>query len=326
MKPHFFEIFSYGNTLLIVGFLRFNGVHLTWQTFWEYQKTTFSFFLTYVLIVLIIRALGVWIRRGKGRLEFREFFRLPSLFFTWRILLAGSILLYGYIWLKLCLPLVHPHLYDSTLWKVDVMLHFHRNLISPLLALFSHLHLLPLMDWYYGNIYLPSVVFFFIWFATHPKPATRISFSNGYSVLWGLGGWLYLALPTLGPCYFLPKLFYPYARELTVAFATQGMLWANYQKVLQARFLGYIPAPFNPGYGIAAFPSLHVAAHAFLWLFTRQFAPRLSLLFAFMTALTFLGSFLTGWHYIVDGYVGFLLAAFCTFIATQWRKNRKIIK
>jgi hypothetical protein len=55
-------------------------------------------------------------------------------------------------------------------------------------------------------------------------------------------------------------------------------------------------------------PSLHVGVHFLFALWARRHAPRLFLPCTLATALTFLGSLTTGWHYALDGYAGMLLA------------------
>jgi membrane-associated phospholipid phosphatase len=64
----------------------------------------------------------------------------------------------------------------------------------------------------------------------------------------------------------------------------------------------------QPVYGVAAMPSLHVAAQAFLALWAARSSRRLSIGLWILTAITFWGSLVTGWHYAVDGYVGLALA------------------
>jgi hypothetical protein len=74
---------------------------------------------------------------------------------------------------------------------------------------------------------------------------------------------------------------------------------------------------FNPTRGIAAMPSLHVAAHVLFALWIRRLARPLLLLFVLAAALTFVGSVVTGWHFAVDGYIGALLAWF-SYRAAVW--------
>ena len=125
-------------------------------------------------------------------------------------------------------------------------------------------------------------------------------------LLWGVGTWIYLSVPVLGPCYTQPELFAEVAQEMPAATGGQAVLWENYQKVLAGRS-GRLGS-FNPTRGIAALPSLHVGAHFLFALWARRYARPLWVPFLLGTLLTYLGSLVTGWHYAVDGYVGLALA------------------
>ena len=115
-----------------------------------------------------------------------------------------------------------------------------------------------------------------------------------------------MSVPTLGPCYANAEVFSEILPEIPAAQGGQQALWGNYQQMLVGR-----EGPlrqFNPTRGVAALPSLHVAAHLLFALWCRRFARPLYLLFLIGTVLTFLGSIVTGWHYAVDGYLGAALA------------------
>jgi hypothetical protein len=88
---------------------------------------------------------------------------------------------------------------------------------------------------------------------------------------------------------------------------TQRLLLVQYDAVTKgSAALGTIG--LNAAFGIGAMPSLHVAGQAFVAFFARRRSPRLAFLFGLLTALTFAGSLISGWHYAVDGYAGILLA------------------
>ena len=60
--------------------------------------------------------------------------------------------------------------------------------------------------------------------------------------------------------------------------------------------------------GVAAMPSLHVGAQAFLMFFARRRSRAVFLIFAVLTAVTFFTAVASGWHYAIDGYVALVLA------------------
>ena len=107
---------------------------------------------------------------------------------------------------------------------------------------------------------------------------------------------------------FVPFLMYH-------AVGTQGALAANYARMIAGRD-GSL-REFNPYLGVAAFPSLHVGAHWLFALWARRHARPMFVPFAVATALTFVASVATGWHYAVDGYAGLLLAWLVVTVADR---------
>ncbi|HPR64335.1 MAG TPA: phosphatase PAP2 family protein [Thermoanaerobaculia bacterium] len=318
-----FELFILLNLLATVLFLRIHGIGLTVRTFTNVAKVSLPLFLLYMAAGLLLTIGLAAIRKDLGD-YLRTFFSPTSLLVAARILLGAVILMYGYVWIKLTIPLTAASTADLFLWKLDIRVHMG---LAPFAAVPELLHragLLHLIDLYYGKIYLPSVLLVFGLCSVHREIRFRLAFALGYAIVWGLGGWLYLTLPSMGPCYERPALYQAYQGELAISRSTQTTLKDNYDRVMRARKTGTIEKPFNPGYGIAAFPSLHVAAHAFFTLLFWRRSRSLSILFLSMTFLTFIGSLATGWHYAVDGYAGILLAVLAWFafrIASEKREQ-----
>ena len=82
-------------------------------------------------------------------------------------------------------------------------------------------------------------------------------------------------------------------------------------------------------FGIAAFPSLHVGFQTFVFLWFRRLWLSGQIIFAIFVLLIFLGSVITGWHYLVDAYAGLLLAAIAygvparVFRIREWARLRR---
>jgi len=130
--------------------------------------------------------------------------------------------------------------------------------------------------------------------------------------MWIAGAWLYLLVPTLGPAYRFPGVWLPLSAMLGNTQQLQRVLMTNYQHVLHNQQVNIL-------LGIAAFPSLHVA---FAMLVTLWMRGRWRLLFGVITLIIFLGSIVTGWHYLIDSIAGLLLAVLCylTIAIPQRRK------
>jgi hypothetical protein len=143
-------------------------------------------------------------------------------------------------------------------------------------------------------------------FFAQRRAGLRRNFALAAALLWTIGAWIYLAVPALGPCYASPDLLDPIRDQIPRAVATQGGLWQHYLMMVRGR--GGALESFQPFFGVAALPSLHVGAHALVAFWARRHERWLVVPAATATALTFLGSIVTGWHYAVDGYLGLLLA------------------
>jgi PAP2 superfamily. len=136
--------------------------------------------------------------------------------------------------------------------------------------------------------------------------------------MWLIGAWLYVAVPSLGPAYRFPEIWLPLAAQFVHSQAYQHLLMTNYQNVLA--YARGVARPVNVLFGIAAFPSLHVAFQTLVFLWMRRVWRAGEMLFAIFTAVIFVGSVVTGWHYLVDGLAGFALAWAC--FALSFRAHR----
>jgi hypothetical protein len=212
---------------------------------------------------------------------------------------------FAYTWLKVCIPLLHRRLWDETLWNLDRILHLGFSPNVFFVELLGGTPLLRALDLWY-SFWILTIFAAWAWAAAQPELARRRRFAFGCALLTLAGCWIYLAFPALGPCFAYPDVFAANAGEIRHAVATQAMLAKNYAVLLAGRD-GSL-TQFNPYLGVAALPSLHVGAHWFFALWARRHARRLFVPLAFATALTFVGSIATGWHYAVDGYAGMLLA------------------
>ncbi len=93
---------------------------------------------------------------------------------------------------------------------------------------------------------------------------------------------------------------------MVVSHLTQVRLMDNYVKVLR---LGEgVWSGVNPSLGIAAFPSLHVGSQLYAALWVRRLAPWLGFILLLTVGILFVGSIVTGWHYLVDSLAGLLMA------------------
>jgi hypothetical protein len=294
-RPYFFEIFTLINFVIIQVLL--------WRITRAPLLTVLLTFLTLVPAFVVQALIGIGIRLAVARARRSEYAtRIRSR--RWiadsiRIILFSALSVHVYGWIKLSVPLLHPQLFDSELWNVDRAIFFGHSPNIFFLDLFSTS--LRFFDWTYANVFVASLTIASIYFLSNPDERLRIGFTNSNTLMWIAGAWLYLLVPSLGPAYRFPSVWLPLSVMLGNTQQLQRVLMTNYQHVLHNQQVNIL-------LGIAAFPSLHVAFEMLVTLWMRG---RWRLLFAVITLIIFLGSIVTGWHYLIDSIAGLLLAVLC---------------
>lgn len=251
----------------------------------------------------LLSSLRAWVR-------FRAAFRPGSLIDLARFLVVVSLTSYAYSWLKVTVPLLRPDvLFDGGLFRLETALHLGVNPGRFLQSLFPYTALWKALDGWYG-IFIYTIMAGLGWFASVLSQRDRARFLAGFSLLWVLGSWWYLATPSLGPCFVLKDDYAEVRASMPRQSATMDLLFAHYGRV---RAIHRHPegADISPYLGVAAMPSLHVAAQAFLAFFARRRSKALFLAYVAATALTLFTAVVSGWHYAIDGYAGLLLAWGC---------------
>jgi hypothetical protein len=231
-----------------------------------------------------------------------------------RAWLGVMLFVYAYCWLKVSVPLVHKTLFDPQLWRLDRWLHFG---ISPsvfAVELLGNTAIARWLDAWYA-LWVPTLVVFVAYFVADARGDRVRNFVLATVALWTAGAWIYVALPALGPCYASRDLFAPIARRIPESIFTQRALWSNYLEMVRLR-TGALSG-FQPEFGVAAMPSLHVGMHALFFFWARRHERWLQIPAAIATVLTFTGSIVTGWHYAIDGYVGIALAWLVVVLADR---------
>jgi hypothetical protein len=289
-----------------IGFLRWKGMRIDWQTI-EYTVYPMLQALPKPLLLGLGLQLAVRLVQRKPVGDYFRALRNWRWWWLWlRLWIVCMALTYSYFWVKVCVPLLRTTLLDPQLWNLDRMLHLG---VSPSIfatALFEGSALAGGIDRWYG-LFTGSVLLMIAFFTADLDDLLRRRFMLSCVFLWGLGSWIYVSLPALGPVFYVPELWRELGALLPKATAMQAALWQNYQTILAGRESGIL-REFKPIYAIAAMPSLHVAGHALFAFWSWRQARPVAWIFVVGTGLTFLGSLVTGWHYALDGYAGLLLA------------------
>lgn len=227
---------------------------------------------------------------------------------TLRLVVFGGMVIVVYGWIKLVVPIYHPRLFDPELWELDRVLFFGIAPTTFILDVFGSRSFLQLIDWTYANIFFASASIAFAWVLSHPERRIRIAFANGNALLWITGGWLYLLLPSLGPALRFPEVWLAHSESLRNTQGLQAILMRNYQNVIRAWNGMPITEPIRIVFGIGAFPSLHVAFQMYVFLWARRVWRTGQVLFGIFVLVIFLGSMITGWHYLIDSLAGVAMA------------------
>jgi hypothetical protein len=311
---HPFELYIVAATLVAFLFLRAHGLDFGWNTarytFANLPRTLAGYLALGVALQLLAHAL----RRRSPRDYLRGLLRDRWSLHWLRLWIAASLLYYGYVWLKVSVPLVRGALYDTELWRLDRFLHFGVSPTVLAIELFAGTPLARFLDeWYALWLATVPIAFAYVFASARRDAARNFVFAN--CLLWTLGAWGYVAFPAAGPCYASPDVLEPVRADIPKAIASQAILWEHYLGMIRAREKGL--TAFSPLLGVAALPSLHVGAHVLFALWARRYEPRLYLPAAVAAGLTFVGSLVTGWHYALDGYAGAALAWLAVRVADR---------
>jgi hypothetical protein len=315
--PYFHELFIAANLL---------AIHLMFRRDGNAVLTTVPTTLLSVGVALTLQAIGGVIVRlivaaGAGNARaYLRIIRSPGwLTDTLRLILAGVVMTHVYGWIKVTVPLFHARRFDQELWNLDRALFFGHSPNVLFLDLFANRRVLAAVDWSYAMVFIWSMTIAFGFFLSAPSRRLRIAFTNGNTWLWITGAWLYLLVPSLGPAYGFPEIWFAYSESLGRTQALQALLLKNYQNVLTLRTTG---GEVSILFGIAAFPSLHVAFQTYVLLWMRKLWTYGQIVFGVFVLVIFLGSIITGWHYLVDGLAGMLLAALAYWMASRVFRTR----
>jgi hypothetical protein len=314
--PFFFELFALAN-FLFIGLLL---LPLTPAVFTTLQSSTLQLggiFLAELATGIVVRLAVGWFD-GSAR-AYLAVIRSPRwILDTARLILFAVVIAHTYGWIKLMVPLLHPRLFDRQLWNFETALFGGYSPTVLILSLFSNPRVIRFVDAMYGPVFVLSMNVAYSFIFSAPSRRLRVAFTDSSALLWLIGAWLYVAIPTLGPVYRFHDLFRPYAALMPDTQNVQRLLLENYELVIsRAR---HVSRPVNILFGIAAFPSLHVAFEAFILLWVRKLWRYGTIVFGICTVLIFIGSVVTGWHYLIDSAAGIVLAVVCYAVVARARR------
>ena len=268
-------------------------------TFWPLVRSYFQFLLAITVFVLPPWMLLTLVRKLRGRATPGAF--LTDLVTFFRALAALLLVLIAYTNLKCRLLLFHPRLFDRILGHLDDVLHLGGG---DFVAWVTRFHSPP------RSVAL-QFVYYYAWAALALPLAVAMARSGvvlvrrtlaALALCYVAGVFLYLALPSLGPA-LVERGRYAALAGSHVFDLQQTMLEALRHIVQNPQ------APAVPFFGLAAFPSLHLATSALgLFVAWKCWRPLLVLLVPWNLAIA-VSAVYFGWHYALDIYPGLALAA-----------------
>ena len=284
-------------------------------------------------------------KRGWGSLRSKSFwaemsnpyFSLEFISLTVRRVLIIFGAIYLFLHVKHLILWWHKANYDLFFWNLDRKVHFGvQPNIWAMQTFGTWDNAAVLLDWLYSKYFAYKLIVAVIMLMEPRGRKITDQFFLAYLLLWVLGGLLYIATPSDGPCYSvlseysIPKenrfhMFqYPVVTGLppsyTETFVNAKIWYAKiYQEKLWIDRQAFLNGKALPGvfYGIAAMPSLHNAAVWMIMIFLFRLSSIAGVLGIFYVISTFLGSIFLQWHFAVDGYVGALLGIFISWVSIR---------
>jgi membrane-associated phospholipid phosphatase len=330
-RPYFFEIFTIGNLLLIHFLLMYRfGLPGALDSLPLMLGSLIPLTIGQLVAGVVLRV-GWFAWRDRAAMH-AYLLRVRSakwLIDSARLVLFVTLTIHTYSWIKLTVPLLHPRLFDQQLWDLDATMFFGMSPTIFFLSLFSTGSALRAVDFSYAWFFVASINIAFVYFLSAPERRLRVAFNDGNTLLWLSGAWLYVALPSIGPAFRFPQVWFAVADQLAHTHELQTMLMHNYQMVTHPHITQ--EKAINILLGVAAFPSLHVGFMTFMFLWMRRLSRPIGLVFGIFTLFICIGSIVTGWHYLIDAIAGLVLAVFTYAAAARfhrfgrWLQLREIV-
>jgi membrane-associated phospholipid phosphatase len=204
-----------------------------------------------------------------------------------------------FLHMRWAIPLIHPAKHDATLWGWDLALFGSSPVLwfQPLAAPW----LTEVMSIAYAA-FIPGLLLTLVQYALGDLRTAR-AFYGGLFTLYGVGYLGYTLLPAIGPYKAMADQF---AAPLHGYWVTD-LLTTLY------------PIGSNLS---DAFPSLHVAASAYILLFDLGHRPRWFRAYLLPCVLLWVSTLYLRYHYGVDVLSGFALAAFGLWVGAEvWRRD-----
>ncbi|WP_281966488.1 phosphatase PAP2 family protein [Roseovarius nanhaiticus] len=241
-----------------------------------------------------------------------------------RRLVSGGIAILAIIffaavfaYVKETIPQLNPFSWDGTFARLDRQMHGGHDPYALFSPIFANATALRGLDLAYSAWFLLIYFFSFIACMDRENPMRSNSYLISFTLTWIVGGSVFAVFfSSVGPIYFADFGFgdqFAPLNDMLLGINAQYPLMAV---DLQAMLLEN--AQNNSGVsGISAMPSMHLATSWIMAFHAFRFGKTLGWIMVGFAVVIQLGSVMLGWHYAIDGYAGFLVAAVCWFAGAK---------
>jgi hypothetical protein len=275
-------------------------------------------------IALIVYAFACELQRPKRLIHERRYW--SGLGWVLGGLMLYSLFIYSFGFVKSLIPLFHPYGIDPLLHRLETALFFGHSPSIWWVETMPYWSVAAL-----AKIYMPAWIVlthgYFLWFLCQPASRARTQFVSCFFLLWVIAGILAaIAFSSVGPIYY--DYFFDDAAAEGYRAMRDGLLAQNdaltrlvYVDIRQMLLDFYADGTITNLNAISAMPSLHTGMAFLIALHAHVYLGRLWRWVMYLFALTiFLGSFVLGWHYVLDSVASALL------VWLVWALNRHSLK
>jgi hypothetical protein len=205
--------------------------------------------------------------------------------------------------LKSFIHLVNPRTWDAALWDLDRAVCFGMSPSLFLTGLFANPWFLETLDLVYSRLYFFLIVLSVPLLLVLPTLPRRMAFLTAYMSIWIAGSVLYLAFPSWGPVFVVSSVFSDSLHYMPATVGVQSILFEEISSLVRDPL-----GPRQVQFGcVAAFPSLHLAVVTVFAVASRWTSRPWFVGNALAVLVMLIGSVVTGYHYLIDGWAGIAL-------------------
>lgn len=236
------------------------------------------------------------------------------------LLLIASLGFHAFNELKLLIPQMVPFYLDDALIKIDRAMHFGKLPWEWGWSVTSNPTVLRVLDSFYTN-WFTLVIGLWCWAAVKTnRTGWERQYVLSFVLLWVIAGVVFATLlSSVGPCFYADfhSTPSPYADQMAhlKSVSTKGAAPLAGVIIQEVLLTAYADPSYPIQSGISAMPSLHNAA-ALLFVFAGYRMHKwIGRAFVLNMIMIFIGSVVLGWHYAIDAYLGWALAAALWFLS-----------